>query len=97
MVGADAVVHTAAETAVTSSLSDPIKDFEVNALGTLNVLEAISDVSKAKRQLTWEPEVSPEEARLAGTIQCTPVCRWRLITLIGRLNRSEAGAGKWLR
>lgn len=41
MVGVDAVVHTAAQTAVTTSLSDPIKDFEVNALGTLNVLEAI--------------------------------------------------------
>jgi len=41
MAGVDAVVHTAAQTAVTTSLSDPIKDFEVNALGTLNVLEAI--------------------------------------------------------
>lgn len=41
MVGVDAVVHTAAQTAVTTSLSDPIKDFELNALGTLNVLEAI--------------------------------------------------------
>jgi len=37
----EAVVHTAAQTAVTTSLSNPITDFEVNALGTLNVLEAI--------------------------------------------------------
>ncbi|MGQ9513774.1 MAG: NAD-dependent epimerase/dehydratase family protein [Thermoproteota archaeon] len=41
MEDVEAVVHTAAQTAVTSSLSDPITDFEVNALGTLNVLEAI--------------------------------------------------------
>ena len=39
--GVDAVVHTAAQTAVTTSLKDPVTDFEVNALGTLNVLEAI--------------------------------------------------------
>jgi len=37
---ADAVIHTAAQVAVTSSLEDPRLDFEVNALGTLNVLEA---------------------------------------------------------
>jgi CDP-paratose 2-epimerase len=35
------VFHFAAQTAVTSSLSDPRHDFEVNALGTHNVLEAV--------------------------------------------------------
>ncbi len=38
---ADAVFHFAAQVAVTTSLDDPIDDFEVNAGGTLNVLEAI--------------------------------------------------------
>ncbi len=38
--GADAVFHLAAQVAVTSSIADPRTDFEVNALGTLNVLEA---------------------------------------------------------
>ena len=38
---ADAVVHLAAQTAVTGSIGDPRHDFEVNALGTLNVLEAV--------------------------------------------------------
>src|ERR1041385_5256356 len=38
---ASQVFHFAAQVAVTSSLSDPIEDFEVNARGTLNVLEAI--------------------------------------------------------
>ena len=36
---ADAVAHTAAQVAVTSSLKNPREDFEVNALGTFNVLE----------------------------------------------------------
>jgi CDP-paratose 2-epimerase len=35
------VFHFAAQVAVTSSLTDPREDFEINARGTLNVLEAI--------------------------------------------------------
>ena len=38
---AGAVIHLAAQTAVTTSLTDPLADFEVNARGTLNVLEAV--------------------------------------------------------
>jgi CDP-paratose 2-epimerase len=37
---ADEIYHLAAQVAVTSSVEDPRSDFEVNALGTLNVLEA---------------------------------------------------------
>ncbi|HUS14805.1 MAG TPA: SDR family NAD(P)-dependent oxidoreductase [Chloroflexia bacterium] len=36
----DTIFHFAAQVAVTTSLTDPRHDFEVNALGTLNVLEA---------------------------------------------------------
>jgi CDP-paratose 2-epimerase len=36
----DAVFHLAAQVAVTTSLSDPLDDFEANLQGTLNVLEA---------------------------------------------------------
>jgi CDP-paratose 2-epimerase len=39
--GTQAVFHLAAQVAVTTSLVDPIHDFEVNARGTLNLLEAI--------------------------------------------------------
>ena len=39
--GVNAIVHTAAQVAVTTSLSDPRTDFEINALGTFNVLEAL--------------------------------------------------------
>jgi len=38
---AQSVFHFAAQVAVTTSLVDPREDFTVNALGTLNVLEAI--------------------------------------------------------
>jgi len=41
VTGADTVFHLAAQVAVTSSVSDPRNDFEINALGTLNVLEAV--------------------------------------------------------
>lgn len=36
----EAILHFAAQVAVTSSVTDPRFDFEVNALGSLNVLEA---------------------------------------------------------
>lgn len=36
-----AVLHLAAQVAVTGSLLDPVEDFEINARGTLNVLEAV--------------------------------------------------------
>lgn len=35
----DAIIHTAAQVAVTTSVKDPRTDFEINALGTFNVLE----------------------------------------------------------
>lgn len=38
---ASSVFHLAAQTAVTTSLDQPIDDFEVNARGTLNVVEAV--------------------------------------------------------
>lgn len=37
--GSDVIVHTAAQVAVTTSLNNPRTDFEINALGTFNVLE----------------------------------------------------------
>jgi CDP-paratose 2-epimerase len=35
------VFHFAAQVAVTTSLTDPLEDFEINARGTLNVLESV--------------------------------------------------------
>jgi CDP-paratose 2-epimerase len=39
-MGADVIYHLASQVAVTTSVHDPRHDFEVNALGTFNVLEA---------------------------------------------------------
>jgi CDP-paratose 2-epimerase len=41
MRGHDAILHLAAQVAVTTSLVDPRPDFEINALGTFNVLDAM--------------------------------------------------------
>lgn len=37
----DVVIHLASQVAVTLSVQDPREDFEINALGTFNVLEAV--------------------------------------------------------
>lgn len=41
VMGQDAILHLAGQVAVTTSLVDPGTDFDVNARGTLNVLEAV--------------------------------------------------------
>lgn len=41
----DAVIHLAAQVAVTTSVLNPRHDFEVNALGTLNLLECVRQYS----------------------------------------------------
>jgi CDP-paratose 2-epimerase len=38
--GADTIFHTAAQVAVTTSVKNPREDFDINAMGTFNVLEA---------------------------------------------------------
>ena len=46
--GADVVVHLAAHTRVVESVSDPAINFDVNALGTLNVLRASATANVQK-------------------------------------------------
>ena len=41
VMGADVVAHLAAQVAVTHSVADPREDFEINALGGFNLLEAV--------------------------------------------------------
>jgi CDP-paratose 2-epimerase len=43
--GFDVILHLAGQVAVTTSMLDPRHDFEVNAYGTLNVLEAVRQYS----------------------------------------------------
>ncbi|MGD2251736.1 MAG: SDR family NAD(P)-dependent oxidoreductase [Anaerolineales bacterium] len=69
----DALLHFAAQVAVTTSVTDPREDFEINALGTLNVLEALralrldpvllySSTNKVYGELDGVP-VAEEESR----------------------------------
>jgi CDP-paratose 2-epimerase len=44
--GHDVVYHLAGQVAVTTSVLDPRSDFEINALGTLNVLEAARQAAR---------------------------------------------------
>lgn len=46
----DVILHMAAQVAVTTSVEDPISDFQVNALGTLKLLE-LARSSRGKRPL----------------------------------------------
>jgi CDP-paratose 2-epimerase len=47
--GVQRVFHFAAQVAVTTSLADPFLDFDVNARGTLNLLEAIRSIEEDER------------------------------------------------
>lgn len=42
----DAIIHAAAQTAVTTSVVDPAEDFSVNVIGTFNILEAARKSAK---------------------------------------------------
>jgi CDP-paratose 2-epimerase len=62
VAGAAAVFHLAAQVAVTTSVTDPVEDFEVNARGTLNVLEA------ARRRATPPPVVFASTNKVYGNL-----------------------------
>lgn len=47
VTGASRIYHFAAQVAVTTSLSDPTSDFETNARGTLNLLEACRQLASS--------------------------------------------------
>lgn len=64
-----AVFHLAAQVAVTTSLVDPITDFNVNAAGTLNVLEAIRHCD------TPPPVLFTSTNKVYGNLDDVPLCR----------------------
>jgi CDP-paratose 2-epimerase len=66
---ADAVVHLAAQTAVTTSVENPRRDFEANALGTLNVLEAV------RRNAPSMPVLYASTNKVYGTLDHEPLTR----------------------
>jgi CDP-paratose 2-epimerase len=66
---ASQVFHFAAQVAVTTSLTDPADDFEVNARGTLNVLEAI------RAQPAPPPLVFTSTNKVYGALEDIPLRR----------------------
>jgi len=44
--GFDVIYHLAGQVAMTTSIENPCKDFEINALGTLNLLDSVSKYCK---------------------------------------------------
>lgn len=73
--GAAAVFHFAAQVAVTTSLSDPLADFSVNAGGTLGLLEAL------RRHAPDAPLIHASTNKVYGDLAGVPVERgergWR--------------------
>ena len=66
---ASQVFHFAAQVAVTTSVREPQKDFEINALGTLHLLEAL-------RQLTQPPPlVFTSTNKVYGNLHDERVCK----------------------
>src|SRR4030088_2103940 len=69
---ANAVLHRAAQVAVTGSLQEPVDDFEINARGTLNTLEAIrlhnpsAPIIFASTNKVYGRLVSGEQIKKAG-------------------------------
>jgi len=75
---ASAVLHLAGQVAVTSSLEHPIEDFEINARGTLNLLEAVrlenpaapvifASTNKVYGRLLSEQDIVRRDGRYAPT------------------------------
>src|SRR3954447_13095470 len=58
--GVDSIFHLAAQVAVTTSLDDPRRDFDVNLIGTINLLEG------ARAQARQPPFLFPSTNKLSA-------------------------------
>ncbi len=65
--GVDAVFHMAAQVAVTTSMVDPVEDFEINIRGTINLLEAV------RRQGRRSPVVFASTNKVYGDLGDVPL------------------------
>ena len=66
---ADEIYHLAAQVAVTTSLVSPLEDFEINARGTLNVLEA------ARRRDPAPPLIFTSTNKVYGALDDVPLLK----------------------
>ena len=71
VAGSQRVFHFAAQVAVTTSLVDPIADFDVNARGTLNLLEAVRAMEERPTLLFTSTN------KVYGHLDDVPLCRRR--------------------
>ncbi|MCE5200722.1 MAG: NAD-dependent epimerase/dehydratase family protein [Armatimonadota bacterium] len=69
VAGVESVFHFAAQVAVTTSLVSPIDDFEVNAHGTLNLLEAIRTLENPP------PVIFTSTNKVYGALEQFPLVR----------------------
>ena len=71
----DIIFHLAAQVAVTTSVQDPRADFETNALGTLNVLEAVRACGGLKPPVLFAStnKVYGDVASRWGTSELAPI------------------------
>src|SRR3954468_24865395 len=60
-----AVLHLAGQVAVTTSLEDPLSDFSVNALGTLNLLESL------RQENPLAPMIFASTNKVYGELSCS--------------------------
>ena len=80
MAGAQAVVHLAARPSVPRSLADPMATHQVNATGTMMVLEAarrhgVLHLIVASSSSVYGANPALAETRGHGDDACQPVCR----------------------
>ena len=84
---ADIIVHLAGQVAVTKSMADPREDFESNALGTFNVLEAAREARRNPIVLYASTN------KVYGGMEDTPLVeeptRWRYRDLIDGCSESQ--------
>ena len=75
--GVEQVFHFAAQVAVTTSLTDPFLDFDVNARGTLNVLEAIRALDDPPAACSSRPRTRSTAASRRAAAAARPPLRAR--------------------
>jgi CDP-paratose 2-epimerase len=84
---AEAIFHLAGQVAVTTSVQDPLNDFTINALGTLNVLEA------ARRSPTKPAVLYSSTNKVYGAMDDVAVVeeasRYRYADLPGGISESQ--------
>jgi len=75
----DVILHLAAQVAVTTSVSEPRQDFEVNALGTFNVMEAAR--LSERRPVVIYASTNKVYGNMEGVDVVEEATRWRYADL----------------